>query len=157
MTIIYSRYVEPVLASEATSGKRSPKPPPRIWHATDPPFKGYQPAPSEGYQQSSRDTAIVIDNGTHGPSTILEGCLLMKLKALALCEPAGRSTLSLGSHSHQMWLDIVIESTTEPSRTLDTMHMRTLQLEASLGMLSSLGPALWAIGMRWKAYWIRYS
>ncbi|KAL2038685.1 hypothetical protein N7G274_008443 [Stereocaulon virgatum] len=64
MTIIYSRYVEPVLTSEATSGKRSPKPPPRIWHAIDPPFKGYQPAPSEGYQQSSCDTAIVIDNGS---------------------------------------------------------------------------------------------
>ena len=66
MTITYSRYVEPVLASDATNGRRSPKPPPRVWHAIDPPFKGYQPAPSEAFQQSNSDTAIVIDNGTHG-------------------------------------------------------------------------------------------
>ena len=67
MTITYTRYVEPPLDADATNGKRSPKPPPRIWQAIDPPFKGYQPAPSEAYQQSSRDTAVVIDNGMHRP------------------------------------------------------------------------------------------
>lgn len=63
MTITSSRYVEPVLATEATSGKRSPKPPPRTWFAVEPPFKGYQPTSSEAHAQSSADTAIVIDNG----------------------------------------------------------------------------------------------
>ena len=63
MTITSSRYVEPVLAAEATNGKRSPKPPPEIWYAIEPPFKGYQPFPSEAYSQSGAGTAIVIDNG----------------------------------------------------------------------------------------------
>ena len=67
MTITYTHYVEPLLGADATNGKRSPKPPPRIWQTIDPPFKGYQPAPSEAYQQSSRDTAVVIDNGMHRP------------------------------------------------------------------------------------------
>ena len=63
MTINSSRYVEPVLAAEATIGKRSPKPPPQIWYAIEPPFKGYQPFPSEAFAQSDAGTAIVIDNG----------------------------------------------------------------------------------------------
>lgn len=64
MTVTYSRYVEPVLASEATN-KKSPKPPPRLWYAIEPPFKGHQPTPSEAYAQSSAETAIVIDNGSN--------------------------------------------------------------------------------------------
>ena len=64
MTITSSRYVEPVLGAEATVGKRSPKPPPEIWYAIEPPFKGYQPFPSEAYSRSGTGTAIVIDNGT---------------------------------------------------------------------------------------------
>lgn len=62
MTITSSRYVDPGLAK---NGKKSPKPPPRIWYAIEPPFKGYQPIPSEAYAQSGAETAIVIDNGRH--------------------------------------------------------------------------------------------
>lgn len=47
----------------APLGQRTPKPPPRIWNAKDPPFKGVDPSVSDGYQQSSEITAIVIDNG----------------------------------------------------------------------------------------------
>jgi len=65
MTITHSRYVEHDVAFDPTNGKRVPKPPPQVWHAVDPPFKGYQSAPSDGYQKSSGDTAIVIDNGMH--------------------------------------------------------------------------------------------
>ena len=68
MTITYSRYVEPVLA---TSSKKSPKPPPRLWYAIEPPFKGHQPTPSEAYAQSGAETAIVIDNGKHTKHTIV--------------------------------------------------------------------------------------
>ena len=74
MTITSTRYVEPVLASEVASGKRSPKPPPHIWYAVEPPFKGYQPVPSEAYPQSGANTAIVIDNGIapyHTTSSLL--------------------------------------------------------------------------------------
>ena len=46
------------------SGRSSPKPPGKVWQASEPPFKGYQSAPTEGYQHSSSSTAIVIDNGT---------------------------------------------------------------------------------------------
>lgn len=63
MTITYSRYIEPLNTSNASNGSKPLKPPPRIWHATDPPFKGYQAPPTEGYQQSHEATAIVIDNG----------------------------------------------------------------------------------------------
>lgn len=65
MTIISSRYVEPVVAIEATNHKKFSKSPPRIWHAIEPPFKGHQPAPSDVYSQSGVETAIVIDNGKH--------------------------------------------------------------------------------------------
>lgn len=44
-------------------GQRTPKPPPRIWYAKDPPFKTIEPSVGEGYGQSSESTAIVIDNG----------------------------------------------------------------------------------------------
>ncbi|KAL9632514.1 MAG: hypothetical protein Q9164_005270, partial [Protoblastenia rupestris] len=60
MTITYSRYIQPTL--DTTDGKRSPKPPPRIWHAIDPPFKGYQSLPTDAYTQSTPHDAIVIDN-----------------------------------------------------------------------------------------------
>ena len=63
MTITSSRYVQPVLASEVSNGKKSPKPPPRVWYAIEPPFKGRGPSVSEGYAQSDAETAIVIDNG----------------------------------------------------------------------------------------------
>ena len=63
MTIDSVRTVEQVTSSKFSSGRNSPKPPPRIWNAVEPPFKGYQAPPVEGYQHSSAATAIVIDNG----------------------------------------------------------------------------------------------
>jgi len=68
MTITSTRYVEPVLESDATNSKKLPKPPPQTWRAVDAPFKGYQAAPSEGYRKSTGDTAIVIDNGMNADS-----------------------------------------------------------------------------------------
>ncbi|KAL6718325.1 Actin-related protein 5 [Lecanora helva] len=64
MTITQSRYVETVFASEISSGKKTPKPPPRVWYAINPPFRGYQALPTDGYPKSNDDTAIVIDNGS---------------------------------------------------------------------------------------------
>ncbi|KAL9104631.1 MAG: hypothetical protein Q9163_000435 [Psora crenata] len=64
MTITSTRYIQSALAPESTNGKRSPKPPPRIWHAIEPPFKGYQPLPTDAYAHTSADDAIVIDNGS---------------------------------------------------------------------------------------------
>jgi len=39
--------------------------PAKIWHASEPPFKGLQPADRSGWQKSNVETAIVIDNGMH--------------------------------------------------------------------------------------------
>ena len=65
MTITSVRvYEAQEVAPSKTADQNSPKPPARIWQAGEPPFKGYTPAPSDGYAQSSADTAIVIDNGT---------------------------------------------------------------------------------------------
>ena len=66
MTITNSRYVETGFAPNTTDGKRVSKPPPKVWYAVDPPFRGYQAAPTDGYQNSTNDTAIVIDNGMIG-------------------------------------------------------------------------------------------
>jgi actin-related protein 5 len=66
MTITSIRYLGPANADVQVVQNGSAKPPPRVWQAIDPPFKGYQPPPSEGYEQSSGDTAIVIDNGKPG-------------------------------------------------------------------------------------------
>ena len=63
MTINSVRVLEPVTSFTRTSGRNSPKPPPRIWQASEPPFKGLQAVPSQGYGQSSASTAVVIDNG----------------------------------------------------------------------------------------------
>ena len=60
MTIIATRYLEPVLSFTPAVAVKAPD---RIWHATDPPFKGYQPPPSDAFEQTSNETAIVIDNG----------------------------------------------------------------------------------------------
>ncbi|KAF2115838.1 hypothetical protein BDV96DRAFT_599395 [Lophiotrema nucula] len=47
------------------SGRNSPKlAPAKIWSVNDPPFEGFRPIDTEGYSRSSRDTAIVIDNGS---------------------------------------------------------------------------------------------
>ncbi|MCJ1428396.1 Nuclear actin-protein involved in chromatin remodeling [Sticta canariensis] len=60
MTITATRYLEPVLSFTPAVAAKAPG---RIWHATDPPFKGYQPPPSDAFEQTSNETAIVIDNG----------------------------------------------------------------------------------------------
>ncbi|EEP77952.1 conserved hypothetical protein [Uncinocarpus reesii 1704] len=47
--------------------KREPKPPPKIFSAREPPFKGIQPPQPDGYERSRAfpsTSAIVIDNGT---------------------------------------------------------------------------------------------
>jgi len=52
--------------ADVEAAARTPKAPPaRIWQASDPPFRGYQPADPSGWQKSNTDTAIVIDNGMH--------------------------------------------------------------------------------------------
>lgn len=63
MTVTSARYLELASNSELMPERAEPKPPPRIWCSVDPPFKGYHAAPSEGYRQTSQETAIVIDNG----------------------------------------------------------------------------------------------
>ncbi|KAL8774562.1 MAG: hypothetical protein Q9209_000935 [Squamulea sp. 1 TL-2023] len=63
MTITSARYIATSSSSNQSDIRLSPKPPPRTWSATEPPFQGYQPPPTGGYAQSSKDTAIVIDNG----------------------------------------------------------------------------------------------
>jgi len=63
MTITSTRYLEPVSRSKSVLEKDEIKPPQRLWPSVEAPFKGYHAAPSEGYKQSSSDTAIVIDNG----------------------------------------------------------------------------------------------
>ena len=63
MTITSTRYIATSSATNQSDIRFSPKPSPRIWSATEPPFKSYQAPPTDGYVQSSRNTAIVIDNG----------------------------------------------------------------------------------------------
>lgn len=72
MTITSARYVEPGLGSEDTNSKKAQRSDSLVWHAVGAPFKGYQVAPSEGYQRSSGDTAIVIDNGWGSRSVIFK-------------------------------------------------------------------------------------
>ena len=156
MTITSSRYVEPILASEATNGKKSPRSPQRLWYAVEPPFKGYQPTPSEAYAQSGADTAIIIDNGKHPSVQHFGGCVLSFLEAQVLYGLAGPSIQSLEYHFPLMSLVIETENTTGPSHMWVTMRMRTPLQGARYGMLSNLGPVLWVIGMSWKVCWIIY-
>ena len=68
MTINSVRYVDMVNSSKVSNEKREPKPPPRIWHAVEAPFKRCQLSPTEGHQKISSEAAIVIDNGSSKPS-----------------------------------------------------------------------------------------
>jgi len=55
-----------------SSGRNSPKPPPaKLWSVNDPPFEGFRPIDTEGYQRSSPNTAIVIDNGIQPPPVFI--------------------------------------------------------------------------------------
>ena len=62
MTITHSQFLD---YTDATYGNRASRQPPRVWHAVDPPFRGYQALPPEDYRGSTPDTAIVIDNGMY--------------------------------------------------------------------------------------------
>lgn len=140
MTITYTRYVEPLPSADATNGKRSPKPPPRIWQAIDPPFKGYQPAPSEAYQQSSRDTAVVIDNGMHRPVVEhMESVTVLKVLVLSVLD--GLLMLLHDSRFRRTSLDTVTGNIIGLSHMSATTHMPMLRREAKSEMLSSLEQA----------------
>ena len=55
-------YTYPV---EPASGRNSPKQAPtHLYHVSEPPYHGQLPAETPAYRTSSRDTAIVIDNGS---------------------------------------------------------------------------------------------
>lgn len=82
--------------------------------------------------------------------------MLISLEAPVLYELAGPSIQPLECHFRQMLLDTETENTTGPSHMWVTMHMQTLPQGVRYGMLSNLGPVLWAIGMLWKVYWITY-
>ena len=71
MTVTFARYLESNLRPESTHDKDVTKPPPRVWSAAEPPFRGYHQEASGGYQQSSGETAIVIDNGSLAQGKIL--------------------------------------------------------------------------------------
>ena len=63
MTVTSSRVLERGSVADSANVKKDPKPPPRTWYAAEPPFKGYQPSLSEGYQRATKESVIVIDNG----------------------------------------------------------------------------------------------
>lgn len=51
--------------ADMEAGPRAAKPPPaKIWQASEPPFKGIQPADPSGWRKSDAETAIIIDNGS---------------------------------------------------------------------------------------------
>ncbi|CAL8581431.1 Actin-related protein 5 [Xanthoria parietina] len=63
MTIRSAQYINHSSSADNSDIRLSPKPPPRVWNSIEPPFKGYQSPPLGGYVQSSKKTAVVIDNG----------------------------------------------------------------------------------------------
>lgn len=103
MTITATRYLEPVLTFTPAQGAVATKAPGRIWHATDPPFKGYQSPPSDAFEQTSNETAIVIDNGKRGYSSLQSDVSLIAPQGPVFFEPVGRSIQSLESHFQPMW------------------------------------------------------
>ncbi|RYN43907.1 Actin-like protein [Alternaria arborescens] len=46
------------------AGRNPPKPPPKLWSVSEPPFEGFRPIDKEGWSRSNGETAIVIDNGS---------------------------------------------------------------------------------------------
>ncbi|MCJ1382497.1 Nuclear actin-protein involved in chromatin remodeling [Xylographa soralifera] len=119
MTIQSVRVFEPANAFSQTSRRSSPKPPPHIWHASDPPFKGYQPAPSDGYKQSSTSTAIVIDNGISSYNLADEVNAHTTRQGRAWYERDGLSTKLRGSPYQRMWPDIeTIRNAFEPGSSI---------------------------------------
>ncbi|EDU51128.1 actin [Pyrenophora tritici-repentis] len=47
-----------------TPGRNPPKPPPKLWSVSEPPFEGFRAVDKDGWAQSNSETAIVIDNGS---------------------------------------------------------------------------------------------
>ncbi len=142
MTITSTRYVEPVLDSDATNSKKSLKRPVQVWHAVDPPFKGYQTAPFEGYRKSCGDTAIVIDNGKDCPLVAFDADPLTVGKVLVLYEPAGLLMQPHDYHFPPTWRDTEIANSTGLFPTSATMLTPMPLRGVRSGMLSSRGPVL---------------
>lgn len=149
MTITSTRYLGIVTPDVQAIQNGSVKPPQRVWHAVDPPFKGYQPPPSEGHEKSSGDTAIVIDNGEHGDSEryLKYKVWLILLQAPVSFEPAGPSIMLLESLSHLRLPGTGIGSLTGLVHMLATMRTPTQRPEDRCVMPLSREPAWLAIGM----------
>lgn len=146
MTVTSARYLEPVSDSDAKIIKKSPKRPLQVWHAVEPPFKGYETASSEGYRKSSGDTAIVIDNGMDCRLVAFDTNPLTVGKVLVLYEPAGLSMQPHDYHSPPTWRDTEIASSTGLFPTWAMMLMPMPLRGVRSGMLLSRGPVLWVIG-----------
>lgn len=142
MTITATRYLEPVISFTPVQSAVTAKAPGRIWHATDPPFKGYQPPPSDAFEQTSNETAIVIDNGERENSTEpTEIASLIAPQGLVFCELAGPSIQSLESHSQPTWPATEIVSSTEPAHMSAMMPTPMLLPEGRYATPSNLGAA----------------
>lgn len=159
MTVTSSRFLNGHGIAEIPSGRKSPKPPPQIWYAAEPPFKGSQPAPSEAYKQTTKDTIIVIDNGDFVPLQerwLTDGKLTRFRQGQVLRVLDGPLTKHPEAHSPRMSRDIEIANSTELCHTLGTMHTQMRLQGDRLKRPLSLAVALWATGMLWKESWIRY-
>lgn len=140
MTITATRYLEPILTFTPAQGAVATKSPGRIWHATDPPFNGYQPPPSDAFEQTSNETAIVIDNGECKTSSKLAKIRpLIDPQGPVFFEPVGPSIQSLESHSQPTWPATEIASSTEHAHMSDMMPTPMLPLGGRYATLSSLG------------------
>ena len=60
MTITSQNYLDSVETETLSQGDGSFN---QIWHAMEPPFKGFQMPASDGLPSASPDAAIIIDNG----------------------------------------------------------------------------------------------
>lgn len=156
MTITSSRYVEHGPAPDSTDGKRSPKPPPRIWQAIDPPFKGLQSLPTSAYSQSSPHDAIVIDNGTSAQGTKHSyACREIQSDMRSQAPPSSAlasQTIQIPSSPFlQTWLVFGTGNSIAQSRTSAIMPTLMQPQGAKSRKSLSQGPALWATGMLWRA------
>ncbi len=152
MTITSSRYLEPISRSKTVLERNDVKPPPRLWPSVEAPFKGYHAAPSEGYKQSSSDTAIVIDNGPYKSTDCIRSNLLIHKQELALCERDGPLTKLLECHSLRMWLVTGIAKSIGRCHTSDMMLSPMLPHVDRFEMLSNPEAVLSVIGTWWKEY-----
>lgn len=154
MTITSSRYVDPGLSSSLAETRLSPKPPPRIWQAAESPFRGYQPPPSDGYAQTTRDTAIIIDNGSVCAAGFILVICSQSTQGQVFFEPDGRLTNRHDFRSQQRSHATETVNTIGRSHMLVTMHSPMPRQEGRFEMLLSPEAVWWATGTSWKAYWI---